>query len=350
VSAPLTPEELELVRKLAAKGVQTPPATLAVALITREHSRPEQELAHIVRQYQGLEDPKVAAEAIADLKQRGWLNEYQTYGVTLLRQDPDLLRKVADLIDERGTIGKLEGLRAAVNPYVKILGSMNDAKVYTSYLELLQGAHTQIRLPMLATTPELGSVPILKERAKAGVRVKILLGSPRVVCQLRGGNMLETANRAIAGWLAHAKDVPNIEVRITDNVDDMLVATCMSVDDNLLRYDVYDARRQRSLQGIMIEVRSPQQTDLNIVAWFRRSFDDAWARAYRPTTAGRIVHFIESNWYWLLFGGFTLASALTARNTLWFAINTSVAASFFFSAIVLSRESIAAFFRRGARR
>jgi hypothetical protein len=350
VSAPLTTEELELVTKLARKGVPIAAATLTIALITREHSRPEQELSHIIRQYQGLEDQKVASEAITDLKNRGWLSEYQTYGATLLRQDPELLHTIVDLIDERGTLSKLEGLRAAVNPYVKILGSMNDAEVYTSYLERLQGAHSEIRLPMLATTPELGSVPILKERAKAGVRVKILLGSPKVVCQLRGGSMLETANRAINGWMAHANEVPNIEVRITDAADDMLIATCMSVDEQLLRYDIYDARNQRSLQGIMIEVRSPQQTDLNIVAWFRRSFDDAWARAYRPTVGGRITQFIGTHWYWLLFGVFALASVLTAQHALWFAISTSVAASFCFSGIVLSKDSIVRFFSRGGRR
>src|SRR3954469_15330830 len=96
MQAQLTQEELELAKDLATKGIPLPAATLAIALITREHSRPEQELLHIVRQYQGLEEPRIAAEAVSDLKRRGWLQEFQTYGVTLLRQEPELLKTVAD--------------------------------------------------------------------------------------------------------------------------------------------------------------------------------------------------------------------------------------------------------------
>ena len=83
-------------------GIPLPAATLAIVLITREHSRPESELLHIVRQYQGLEEPWAAAEAVADLKRRGWLEGFQTYGVTLLRQDPEPLKMVAKELHESG--------------------------------------------------------------------------------------------------------------------------------------------------------------------------------------------------------------------------------------------------------
>lgn len=347
--APLTQEELEFARMLADRGIPLPAATLAIALITRGHSRPEQELLHIVRQYQGLEEPRAAAEAVTDLKRRGWLEEYQTYGVTLLRQEPNLLKTVADRLHEAGVTERLRTLRAAVNPYVTVMGSMNDAEVYTSYLELLKGAHSEIRLPMLATTPELGSVPILKERASKGVRVRILLGSPRVVCKLRGATMRDTAVRAIAGWMAHAKEQPNIEVRVTDNVEDTLMATCMCIDDNLLRFDIYDAKKQRSLQGLMIEVKAPPEMDLNLIAVFRKAFDEAWARGYKPTPGGRLLKFLWTNWHWLLFALFTVISIVVAQDQLLFAIFTSVAASFFVSALLISKDSIAGFFQRSGK-
>lgn len=334
--APLTQTELELARKLAGKGVPLPAATLAIVLITREHSRPEQELLHIVRQYQGLEEPRAAAEAVADLKQRGWLEEFQSYGVTLLRQEPNLLKTVADRIHESGVTETLRSLRSVANPYVRTVGNMNEAEVYTSYLELLRGAHSEIRLPMLATSPELGSVPILKERASRGVRVRILLGSVRVVTKLRGATMRDTAIRAISGWMAHAKEQPNIEVRVTDNVNDMLMATCMSIDERLLRFDIYDAKKQRSLQGVMIEVAAPSEIDLNLIALFRRSFDEAWARGYTPTVGGRVAKFLWSSWHWLLFVVFTLVSVAVTSDQLMFAIFTSVAASFFVSALLIS--------------
>jgi hypothetical protein len=156
--------------------------------------------------------------------------------------------------------------------------------------------------------------------------------------------MRDTAARAIAGWMAHAKEQPNIEVRITDSVEDMIMATCMSIDNNLLRYDIYDAMKQRSLQGIMIEVKSPPEMDLNLVAMFRKAFDEAWARGYKPTIGGRLAKFIGSSWHWLLCGLFTLISVAVTHDQLLFAIFTSVAASFFVSALLISKDVILGLF------
>ena len=64
MSGSLTPEELAIVDGLRHEGISNGSAALAVAMVTREHSRPENELRDIIRQYQHLESAAAASDAI----------------------------------------------------------------------------------------------------------------------------------------------------------------------------------------------------------------------------------------------------------------------------------------------
>ena len=328
----LTPEENSIVQSLTNKGLAPASAALSVVMATREHSRPEAELADIVRQYQGLELPDEALSAIRDLKQRGWIEPYDTYGQTILRQATGLRGLLADFLGDKNAKDTLKKIRSSVDPVVRIRGSMNDEEVYLSYLELLKTAQSEICLPMLATTPKLESVPILQERARKGVKVKVLLAAPHLVATLRGETMRRAAVEAIRGWTIHSKDIPAFEVRVVQHLCDTYIATCMCIDGRLLRLDVYDPFKQRSLQGTLIEFECPQNLDLNVVRLFRDRFDEAWNRAKPAGLWWLPCWWFSRSWRWCLFVLFSILAWNFAKKPVALGVFSSAAASFLFTA------------------
>ena len=186
---------------------------------------------------------------------------------------------------------------------------------------------------MLATTPKLESVPAIKERASKGVKVRILLGSPDFVVQLRGETMRSTATDAIAGWTAIAATVPNIEVRIAHTLEDCYLSTCMLIDRNLLRLDVYDPHRQRSLQGVMVEFHAQDGLDLNVVRVFGQRFDEAWERA-KPTLWLPYLVWCFGNHWQLFMGLLFVLFAFCVSSPVSSGIFGSIAATFFANELI----------------
>jgi hypothetical protein len=186
---------------------------------------------------------------------------------------------------------------------------------------------------MLATTPHLASVPILLERAQRGVKVKIILAAPHIVSQLRGETMQETAKEAILGWTAHAANCPNMEVRVTQTLADTYLATCMLVDGRHLRFDVYDPHRQRSLQGEMIEIQSPDGLDFNMIRMFRSQFEEAWLRAMPLNCLPYSWWLLKRNWNWWM-GLIFMVAAFATSNVVLIGIFGSASATFFTNGMV----------------
>jgi hypothetical protein len=173
---------------------------------------------------------------------------------------------------------------------------MKDMIVYDSFLRLLAAAQQRICLPMLATTPYDDTVRILKERAANGVHIQILLGAPSLVARLRGETMRQIAVERIKRWHSIFRHHQNVTIRVSSNVADMSLSTCVGIDNNIARLDVYDHYSQRSLEGVMIEVTSPQGMSLNLVDIFHRAFDSAWARSYSVERLGRVSRFLRRQW------------------------------------------------------
>jgi hypothetical protein len=249
-------------------------------MATRAHARPEDELVEIIRQYPGLEDSGVARRAIRDLLKRQWLQTSNSYELELTHQAPDLREKIEDAIARPGTAERLQRMRSSLEPFVKIIGPMKDEVVYSSFLELLSAAQQRICLPMLATTPYDETVKILKGRAEAGVEIQLLLGTPSLVAKWRGETMRKISSERLARWREIFEKYDNVTIRVSHHPEDMAIATCVGVDNSIARLDVYDPYSQRSLEGVMIEIASPQGMSLNVVRIFYDLFDNAWGRAH----------------------------------------------------------------------
>jgi hypothetical protein len=150
---------------------------------------------------------------------------------------------------------------------------------HTTYIEHLRQAHTEIFLLMLVTSPAQTSLPILRERARAGVRIKLLLGDPELAAKLRGGVTKPFAQQQIDTWVSELGGNPSVEIRISDELEDLWLATSMIVDDHIVRIGVYDPDEQESRQGTLVHLESPQGLDLNLIRVCRRVFAEAWDRA-----------------------------------------------------------------------
>jgi hypothetical protein len=345
VSAALSGAELAVVSDLVKSGLSRPAAVLAVVMAVREHARPRPELIDIVRQYPNLEDRDVAGEALHSLERTNWIVESTSYGIVLVHQAGDLRQKIAGAIGRHEIAEELLSMRSRHDRYIQIVGPMNDQQVYETFLRRLEGAQREICLPMLATTPYLSAVPIIQDRAKHGVRVRILLGSERVVAKVRGETARSIASESIAGWRKNAKGFETMEVRISNSVEDMQTATCMTVDAQFLRFDLYDPRTQRSLEGILIEVESPRGMELNLMSVFKRQFEDAWRRA-RPTSLGVVGWALRQGWQWWCAIGFGVASLFFELGSRSSDLCIGLAGAFLFNAVVASWPPIWARVRR----
>jgi hypothetical protein len=343
----LTQEELNVVLALQQSGMDIAVATLAVVMATREHTRPEAALVDIVRRYTFLEDQATAAQAIATLKEMGWLTQSNSkYGPILVHQAADLRGKIARRIGDPGVTGRLAQLRSILEPNVHILGPMSEREVYESYLYRLRQAQREICLPMMAQSPREGAVPILQERAGQNVKVRVLVAAPDVVVRLWGEALEGRAREVMAGWVQNAAGYQSFEVRICHSAEAMRLATCVGIDHRVVRYDVYDVSRQRTLEGVMIEVESPPGFNLNLVDLFYQEFEEAWARSEPLGFFGRVRWRFGRYWQWwlsLLFLGLTITTFRTPTIS---GVLGSIAATFLVNAMVTSREELVNILRR----
>lgn len=298
-------------------------------MATRQHARPEGELLDIVLQYPGLENRISADAALRELRALQWVINQDSENLSLTMQVPDLRERIGDRLGDPKVPDELIALRANLDPNAaRVLGPMTDGHVYSTYLDLLRSAQTEICLPMLVTSSRLTSVDILRDRAQAGVRIKILVGAPHIVVSMRGETMRARAEERIKEWIRNFADFPTAEIRISHKVEDMWLGSCMAIDGRIVRFDVYDPHRQRSLQGIMLELANPQGLDLNLVRIFDELFRVAWLRARPVTLRGRIAWRLAATWkIWIGLSFAVLAFIPTAIQG-WIEFTAGMAAAF----------------------
>jgi hypothetical protein len=289
----------------------------------------------IVLQYPGLEN-RVSAEAgLRELRALGWVVNRDSETLTLTVQAPDLHECIGNRLEDAHVPGELAALRASLHPNAaRVLGPMTDGSVYSTYLELLRSAQDEICLPMLVTTSQLASVEILRERAKAGVRVRILVGAPHVVASMRGETMRALAEQRIGEWVRALGDLETVEIRISHVVEDMWLGSCMAIDGRIVRIDVYDPNQQRSLQGIMLELANPQGLDLNLVRIFVELFRNAWDRAKPVTWQGRVAWRLRSSWKLWVGLLFAVLAFIPTGLQGWIELTAGIAAAFLSTVLI----------------
>ncbi|MDO5373174.1 MAG: hypothetical protein Q4F10_06950 [Corynebacterium glutamicum] len=181
---------------------------------------------------------------------------------------------------------------------VERLGHMGKSEIYDTFPEKLREAQSTICLPMLATSYDQELIDILKERAKAGVSIKILRASPKLVGQIRGKNTVNQAKAQSNSWRDLWK-VDGIEVRETNHREDLHSASSALIDDITLRYVIYDDSISRSTEGTMVEISGDKPA--NLTKLFANYFENAWNRAHPVRKCERIMWSLTRKWRVLLF-------------------------------------------------
>jgi hypothetical protein len=237
-----------------------------------------------------------ARKSVHELLRLGWLIRRDVFGATVTLQHPKLRKLIAERLAQPNVEEKLSELRVDIATYVKIVGSMSEYHVFHSYLQIMQSARDEICLPMMVTAPASETVEVLRSRAKAGVRIKILLADPALAAKFRAGNVQAIAIERLLQWRQLFHDCPTVAIRLCRFPEDMELATCFSVDGKLARFDIYDPYGQQSLEGVMLEVGSPRGLTPNFVRIFIRLFDDAWSRSVGVGPLARTIQFVLRSW------------------------------------------------------
>jgi hypothetical protein len=271
--------------------------------------------------------------------------EEQSYNLMLVKQAPDLRKRLAEAVSDSSLEHRLLAMRFDTGPYVKLLGPMNDQLIYFTFLDALQGASNEICMVMLGTSPYKTHASILQERADSGVRVRIVLASPQVVSRLLGTRMQRLMRYRMTSWRQVVDGHPNIELRISHSADDMLLATCTSID-NRLRFVIYDHEVHRSLQGVMLEVMAEEPLQLNLIRLFHDRFEAIWQRAEPIGTWRRLGWRLRRWWRWALFAILAIITSRQDPTSLLFVIAASCASILLFDAVAGSWSDLRLLWRR----
>jgi hypothetical protein len=258
---------------------------------------------------------------------------------TVWKAAPDLQAKLEAYIHNPGLISHLAQSRPNTNALpanIRLIGPTSNQYSYGTFLDLLRHAQSEICLPMLITPPYHDTVSILQTRASHGVHVRILLASPQVAAKLRGKTFANKAERAIKEWKKIVQDYPHMEIRVSHRIEDMAhLATSWTLDRKLLRYDCYAPYHQRSLAGYLIEFDSRTEPELNIIHMFQACFDEAWKQAQSTSRLSGIWWKTRQNWQWGA-GLATVLIAIPLGTSIWGGIAVSIAATFWFNALISS--------------
>jgi hypothetical protein len=299
------------------RGLDYVEAAVAVVMTTRGHVRTREQLIDVVLTgYAGLEDVAVTNNAIDQLLARGWLEETETRGVVRCRAVAAIVGKIQDFTGDE-QVGRLLQPKGAEFGMVRILGAIGEPEIERSFRLAVGGAQEEIRMPMLGTPANLEFISDLEKRVRQGVHLKVLLASPQVMRTIRGAAQEGRATSSIDGWNKLANAWPNIEVRVTHRVDDMLLAASSGFDRSRVLFAVYDYLEQRSQQSTVIQVHHHDLVP-NLVRLFNDHFDSAWQRSQPPGVAGRVRWELNQRRWELAFvasaGMVALAPSTTIQN------------------------------------
>ena len=186
-------------------------------------------------------------------------------GINGLANEMIQKKKIRDLTNKKRT-------KVALTP----LGGVSDEGNYQSLLTRLMSAQHSIKAPMFSTHVYEETARVFEEQAKKGVKIQILVSTPKLISKYRG---MTTTESPYIQWKRRFKKVKNIEVR--EFSDESPIELCASylVDDSLLRMVVFDYLTMPPLDGYLLELSNQSEQNINIIKWYKSKFDSAWENA-----------------------------------------------------------------------
>ncbi len=255
-------------------------ATVAIYLYFNRLVKPENELEAILSPVATvLRDRETIGECLSWMKRQG-----------LVQSKPDkrgnlIYIEIADDFEDKleqitGVLGLAKNLQAEYNRikddiHVESKGKVGaDSRNYTEMLMRIKAAKRTVKYAVLTTEPYDATVNALMQAADGGVKVQILVASDRISKEYKN-------KRSVASqWQAKFYQHENVSIKIFDDESTLDLCSSVLIDEKILRLDIYDPRRVRSLSGQLIEICSETYENINLIRWFSGKFDAAWKNAY----------------------------------------------------------------------
>ncbi|MFB8777279.1 hypothetical protein [Streptomyces broussonetiae] len=315
------------VEQLVTAGFSPVDSRVLTAMVSRRYARERLKLIDVLSGHIGLENVSEISGAVDRLTARGFLTHVPYSGRHLLSVSPDYASHLRNsgLTDAADS---LESLMWAPVTRFQSLGPMTEPGTLSSFLQAVSGAQRVIRLPFFSSSAEIEGIEALEQRCRAGVELRILLGSPKTIKEIRGPSHAARARRSIESWTAKTRRWPNTEVRLAQSVEDVEYGSSMSIDGRLLRMDVHEPLAERSLAGEMLLVH---ETGGNLIRLFDKTFDEIWERSLPVKGFARLRRGVAS-WRWSIVAATLLAASVTVPDSVWQDLASGAAVTAIFAA------------------
>lgn len=262
--------DVEAIRKFSELGVDETDARVLVAMLRYRLARPKDELIRVLQRFPNLEDAERTSQAVDRLLQLPALQEDKNGFLYLsetaeIAAEPRFRKLIKDLYN--------------VNPVVRVIGPPSNGSSYTGFLDLLSGSLKSVDLWISSASSYQSALDILSDRARSGVKVRVLLADPKLVASTRGISSSSVAHKTNASWRNAENLVPNLAVRRYTSSSGFAYSGSALIDQKILRINVFDHNSQRGMDGTLIEVHSQTITTNNLTELYIDEFDRAWARA-----------------------------------------------------------------------
>jgi hypothetical protein len=271
-----TISEQAVAELIASMRVPRAQALVLLAMAQYDYRRPEDDLVEILRRLPRLEDKRSTADAVTQLIHAGLLVRLRSGALEEVR--------LADARAQPLLTAELGRVAPTAPPVVHgttVLGTPRGGDVYGTFLSLVGNAQREILLWIASASSYRAVLPLLVQRAEAGVKVKVLLADVEAVESVRGAVSTGLARETIADWKAAFRGRPNAQVRLYPKGEDFVFSGSTCIDGKVLRIVVYDWRRQRGMDGEFVEFVNPVGLELNVFEVYRARFEHAWRRANR---------------------------------------------------------------------
>ena len=254
-------------------------ATVSVYLYLYPLAKPIEELEPII----AAVDPtwlskKTVGECLQWMKDQGLIKEARddkvemTY-LKIADNFGELMEKLTLCIGLKDELEKaLDNQKPKV--CVKSKGIVRAGKDnYTEMLEIIRYARESVDYAVLTTEPYPATVRALETAAKNGVSIRILVASKKLTQETKAqGSVFEL-------WKEKFGNFRNDQIK--ESYDNTMAHLCSSIKvDGILRFDIYDHHRTRSLDGYLIELRNDWNEDINLIHWYDEKFNKIWDNAY----------------------------------------------------------------------
>jgi len=278
----------DLKQALMNVGLVESEAAIFTRLLTNPMDRPLTELSHFLRRFPEIAEMSSESQeaGLASLLARQLITRDQkSDGAEYLRVSNRL--QISNLlgIDDDNLSLLIAKAQAKPSWDASIMMHAGSSVPLTSWLEMLRGASDSIDLCIFASAYETVT-PIVTRAAQSGVRVRVLVGDPNLVAQVRGGRERGPASEALATWQSLRKSAglsaSHFTVRSIRRHEDLRITGSSLIDKKILRFTIFDPENERGSEGKLLEVASQRPgAAVNLTRIYQTQFDTAWKRARR---------------------------------------------------------------------